>query len=163
MINPFEKLIYPEKHSQKIEIKNIVAAPKLHREGVDRYKKQILAGKNVKPIVVLKHPDREVYAVLDGHHRFYAFLELGYKRIDAAVIKSNKLLFNTAKDGWLQPTPEMTRFIHVPALAFKKYVNDFVKNPKKHIRYSKKSFVKLKSKISSLKKKGKMQEIKLKL
>jgi len=154
MINPFEKLINPEKHSQRIEIKKIVAAPKLHREGVERYKKHILDGKPIKPIVVLKHPTEEMYAVLDGHHRFYALLELGAQTIDASVISSRtKFLFNRTKEGWLQPTPAMTKYIHAPVLAFAKYINEFVKKPKKHLKISKIDFEKFKCRISSLKKK----------
>lgn len=154
MIKPFEKLINPEKHAESIEIKKIVAAPKLHKDGVERYKKQILDGKMVKPIVVLKHPTEEAYAVLDGHHRFYALLELGATTVDAAVISSRtKFLFNRTKDGWLQPTPAMTKYIHVPVLVFARYINEFVKKPKKHLKISKTDFEKFKYKISSLKKK----------
>jgi hypothetical protein len=153
MIKPFEKLLHPEKYAESIEIKKIVAAPKLHKDGVERYKKHILEGKSIKPIVVLKHPHEEVYAVLDGHHRFYAFLELGAQTIDAAVIRSNKFIFNKTKDGWLQPTPAMTKYIHVPVLVFAKYINEFIKKPKKHLKISKIDFEKFKYRISSLKKK----------
>jgi len=152
MMNPFEKLIKPEKHAEKIEIKKIVAAPKLHKPGVEKYKEQILAGKTIKPIVVLKHPHEELYAVLDGHHRFYAFLELGAQTIDAAVMKSNKFLFNKTKDGWLQPTTAMTKYIRVPTIVFAKYINNFVRNPK-HLKFPKERLERFKSKISSLKSK----------
>lgn len=152
MIKPFEKFINPEKHAEKIDIKKIVAAPKLYRPGVEKYKEKILAGKAIRPIVVFKHPHEDLYAVLDGHHRFYAFLELGAQTVDAAVMKSNKFLFNRAKDGWLQPTPAMTKYIRVPAITFAKYINNFVRNPK-HLKLSKKHLENLKSKISSLKNK----------
>jgi len=154
MITPLQKLLHPEKHSQKIDIKKVVAASKLHKQGVERYKKNILDGKTIKPIVVLKHPHEELYAVLDGHHRFYALLELGNTAIDAVVLSSRtKFLFNKTKDGWLQPTPAMTKYIHVPVLVFARYINNFIRNPKKHLKVSGEVFVKVKSGISSLKKK----------
>jgi len=155
MKNPFAQLLHPEKYKEKIEIKKIVAAPKFYRKGVDKYKEKILAGDSIKPIVVLKHPHEDLYAVLDGHHRFYAFYELGFQEIEAAVIKTNtKFLFNKTKEGWLQPTPKMTRYIHIPAIILGKYVNSFVKNPRK-ILAARPSLPKLKSPFTFLKKQTK--------
>lgn len=149
MIDPFEKLVQPEKHKEKIDMRKIVAAPKTYKKGVEKYKEWILAGKTVRPIVVLKHPDEDVYAVLDGHHRFYAFLELGFQDVDAAVIRSRtKFLFNRTKDGWLQPTPRMTKFIRTPAIVLAKYVNSFVRNPRKLLKSSRSVLSKFKPEVS---------------
>jgi uncharacterized ParB-like nuclease family protein len=132
MINPFKKFLHPEKYKEKIEISKIVASPKLYKKGVEKYKEKILSGETIKPIVVLKHPHEDYYAVLDGHHRFYAYYELGSKELEVAVIRTRtKFLFNRTKDGWLQPTPRMTKFVHIPAIVLSKYINSFVKNPRK--------------------------------
>lgn len=154
MINPFQKLMHPEKFVEKIEIKKVVASTKAYRKGVEKYKEQISAGKPVRPIVLLKHPEQDFYAVLDGHHRFYAFCELGFQNVDAAVIRSKtKFLFDRTKEGWLQPTPRMTKFIRIPAINLAKYVNNFIKNPRKNLQSTRGVIAKLKSRISSLRKK----------
>lgn len=151
MIDPFKKLMHPEKFVEKIDVKKICASPKIYKNGVDKYKEKILAGEAIRPIVVLKHPQEDLFAVLDGHHRFYAFSEIGAKDIEAAVIRSNKFLFDRTKEGWLQPTPRMTKFIRIPAMVFTRYVNNFVKNPKKVFQSSKSIIAKYKNGINLLK------------
>jgi hypothetical protein len=146
MINPFKKFTNPAKYSQKIDINKIVAAPKLHKKGVEKYKEIIQSGKSVRPLIVLKHPHQDLYAVLDGHHRFYAFLELGNTTVDAVVVRSNKALFGLTKKGYLQPTPRMTKYIHIPLLVFTKYVNNFVRHPVRLIKSTKSVVTKIKRK-----------------
>lgn len=146
MINPFRKFTSPQKYSQKIKIDKIVAVPKLHKKGVQKYKELILSGKAVRPIIVLKHPEKDLYAVLDGHHRFYAFLELGISEIDVAVVRSNKALFSLTKRGYLQPTTRMTKYIHIPILVFSRYVNSFVRHPVRQIKATRAVVGKLKRK-----------------
>ena len=153
MKNPFEKLVHPEKHTEKVDIKKVVAAQKFYRKGVDKYKEKISAGGTVKPIVVLKHPEQDLYAVLDGHHRFYAFSELGFQEINVAVMRSNKFLFDKTKDGWLQPTPTMTRYVHIPSLVLATYVNSFISDPSKLIKSTRTALSSLRCKIPSFKKK----------
>lgn len=153
MNNPFEKLIRPEKYTEKIDIKKIVAAPKLYKKGVEKYKEKILATEKIRPIVVLKHPHEDIYAVLDGHHRFFAFLELGFQSIEVAVMRSNKFLFDRTKEGWLQPTPMMTKYIQIPKIVLAKYVNDFIRDPRKPLKYTRHVLTKFKTKIVVLRKK----------
>jgi hypothetical protein len=40
------------------------------------YQKRIQNGEKIGPLIVVKHPNFDLYAVLDGHHRYYALLEL---------------------------------------------------------------------------------------
>lgn len=162
MRNPFAKIMYPEKFVEKVDIKKVVAAAKFYRKGVDKYKEKISAGEPIKPIVVLKHPTEDIFAVLDGHHRFYAFLELGFQNIDVSVMKSNKFLFNRTKEGWLQPTPRMTKYIHIPSIVLAKYVNSFVKDPKKLTKSTRAALDNFKTRIASLRKK-KPKETQLKV
>jgi len=143
MINPFRKFTNPRKYSEKIDVGKIVTVPKFQKKGVERYKEIILSGKPVRPIIVLKHPEQDLYAVLDGHHRFYACLELGFTNIDAVIVRSNKALFKLTKNGYLQPTPRMTKFIHVPILVFASYINNFIKDPSKLIISTKSVVAKL--------------------
>ncbi len=134
MINPFKKFTSPQKYAQKIDINKTVSVPKLHKKGVEKYKEIIQAGKPVRPIILLKHPKQDLYAVLDGHHRFYAFLELGNSSVEAVVVRSGVALFGLTKRGYLQPTPRMTKYIHIPLLVFTKYINSFVRHPVAQIK-----------------------------
>ena len=161
MKNPFAKLVHPDKYVEKLDIKKVVAAAKFYRKGVDKYKEKILAGEKIRPIVVLKHPVEDLYAVLDGHHRFYAFLESGFQTVEVAVMKSNKFLFEKTKSGWLQPTPKMTKYIHIPTIVLARYVNNFVKSPKKLAKSTKSALTTFKTKISSLRKKKMKEEKKV--
>ena len=93
-------------------------------------------GKSLGTIIVIKHPRKDVYAVVDGHHRFYAQLEYGVKEIDCAVIGNfSSFMFYLTKDGWFQPSKGVTEYLRIPALRFKKdlekYLNKFLKNPEK--------------------------------
>ena len=73
----------PEKYLVRVPIEEIVADTKVSREGVERYKQRIKSGEKIAPVIVVKHPKFEKYAVLDGHHRYYAYLELGKKKLFA--------------------------------------------------------------------------------
>jgi hypothetical protein len=142
--------LYPEKYSTPLPIDQIVADTKVDADGVTRYKEQLAAGKQLRPIVVVKHPRKDLYAVVDGHHRFFAQVEFGHKKIDCAVIQDfTGFMFYLTKDGWLQPHPAFTKHIRVPILEFhqkldqsinrelrqnlKQFLADFNQNPEKLI------------------------------
>lgn len=111
---------------QKININQIVASPKVYRKGVEKFKEMIIRNEKIKPLVVIKHPEKDLYAVLDGHHRFYAFLESGITEIECSVIKLPSFLFTATAKGWQQLLVQ-----------FKEY-------PEKLLEASKKPFIKLK-------------------
>ncbi len=71
-----------EKYLVRLSIEKIVADPKVSPEAIDLYKKKIEKGEKITPIIVVKHPKYDVYAVLDGHHRYYAYLELSKKEVN---------------------------------------------------------------------------------
>jgi len=138
--------LFPEKYSVPLPIDQIVADAKVDVDGVIRYKEQLAAGKQLRPIVVVKHPRKNLYAVVDGHHRFFAQIEFGQKDIDCAVIQDFVgFMFQLTKDGWLQPHPAFTKHVRVPILEFhqkldqsinqdlrqnlKQFLADFNQNP----------------------------------
>ena len=53
----------PSKYLRRLPIGEIVADTRVYRKGVERYKKKIANGENVPPIIVVKHPTKELYAV----------------------------------------------------------------------------------------------------
>jgi hypothetical protein len=82
--------------------------------------------------VVIKHPDRELYAVLDGHHRFEAVKKKGLKTIRAAVVDDyTGLGFELTKQGVFQPSAEFTRYIRVPLKRFAEDMRRFFFEPEK--------------------------------
>jgi hypothetical protein len=109
----------PEKYSVSLPIKEIIADTKVDPGGVMRYKTWLSAGKQLRPIVVVKHPRENLYAVVDGHHRFFAQLEFGVTTINCAVIHDFMgFMFHLTKDGWLQPHPTFTKHVRAPILEF---------------------------------------------
>jgi hypothetical protein len=140
--------INPEKYKEKISVDKIVADPKISRIGVKRYRIILSKGKSLGTIIVIKHPREDIYAVLDGHHRFYAQLEYGIKEIECAVVGNfSSFMFYLTKDGWFQPSKEVTEYIRIPILKFREdlddYLNEFLKDPKKVKKTMLKNFPKL--------------------
>ena len=134
--NLLEALLYPEKYREDLPTDQIVADPKVDVNGVARYKTQLQAGQSLRPIVVVKHPHTALYAVIDGHHRFFAQLECGQSTIACAVIPDlTGLLYELSKDGWFQPPPSVTKYLRRPMLelqnTLRQYVLNFQQNPTK--------------------------------
>lgn len=135
-MNAIDVLCNPEKYGERISIKKIVADRKVYRKGVERYKKMLKEGKGLGTIIVVKHPTKDLYAVLDGHHRFWAQKEMGCKIIKCAVIQDFfGMIFHLTKEGAFQPSPDFTRYIRVPLLKWGEkmlqYLNEFKNNPLK--------------------------------
>jgi len=145
-LNP-EVFINPGKFKRRISIEKIVADPKVSHRGVKRYKEMLTEGKDLGTIIVIKHPREDVYAVIDGHHRFYAQLESGIKEIDCAIVGNfSSFMFHLTKNGWFQPSKEFTDNVRIPVLKFqehlKEFLKEFLKNPdkfKKTFKFSKPS------------------------
>jgi len=128
--------VNPSKYLKRLPIEKIVADTKVYRQGVERYKKKIVTGETLPPIIVVKHPTKDAYAVLDGHHRYYAYVELGNKEIDCALAGDfSSIVFSMAQLGWFQPHSKITEHLRVPALQLneniKQFLSDFLKNPQK--------------------------------
>jgi len=127
-VKPINVLFNPEKYRMNINVEKIIADKKVYREGVERYKNILKSGKEIGTLVVVKHPKEDLYAVLDGHHRFWAFKEMEFDKIKCAVIQDSLgILFNLTKDGHLQPMPEFTQYFIVPMKKFEEQLNEFKK------------------------------------
>ena len=119
-----------EKHSREIEVGRIVADEKVHEGGVGRYAESIKSGKDVKPIIVIKHPKKDEYAVLDGHHRFWAHKHAGAETVRCVVVEDYiGLGFHLTKNGYFQPSAEFTRYVRAPAKQLQDYLTRFLKDP----------------------------------
>jgi len=101
-----------------IGIGNIIADTKISRLGVDMYKEKIIKNEKLDPLTVLKHPNKDIYAVLDGHHRFYAYLECGIDEIECDVVKVPLFVFDYAARGFLQPDVFVTENFRIPIKRF---------------------------------------------
>jgi hypothetical protein len=130
MVDLITAYTYPKKHVREIEVGRIVADEKVHEEGVDRYVKSISKGGEVKPIILIKHPQKDEYAVLDGHHRFWAYKHAGAEKVKCVVVEDYVGLgFKLAKSGYFQPTPEFTKYVRTPAKRLQDYLTRFLKDP----------------------------------
>jgi len=125
--------VNPEKYIVKLPIEKVVADSKVTREGVENYKRKIASGEKIKPVLVVKHPRKELYAVLDGHHRYYAFLEMKEKELDCTITGNySRVIFYLTKNGYFQPSKKVTSNVRIPILELhedlKQFLSEFAKN-----------------------------------
>ena len=124
--NP-DVLINPHRYERPVSIDKIIADTKVSRQGVEYYKKKIEANESIDPIVVVKHPRQDVYAVLDGHHRYYACKELGKDTINCAVAEDySSVIFYLTEHGYLQPSTETTEHLRLPAKKMHENLKQFL-------------------------------------
>ena len=122
-------LTNPRKYAKPIAIDKIIADTKVSVEGVEYYKKKIKANEPVDPIVVVKHPRLDEYAVLDGHHRYWASKELGKETIDCAVAEGySSVIFYLTEHGYLQPSAEATEHLRLPAKKMHENLRQFLED-----------------------------------
>lgn len=120
----------PENFAVDLPVENIVCDENVDYEYVSRLAE--LDVSKLKPIVVIKHPDKELYAVLDGHHRFNAAKLRGLKTVKAAIVDDyTGLGFEFTKQGVFQPSAEFTRYVRVPLKRFVEYMQGFLFDPEK--------------------------------
>ena len=120
----------PDKYAVQIPLEKIIADIKIDEQGIERYKNLIQSGKTIKSLLVVKHPRKDFYAVLDGHHRYWAYKQLGYQNVNCAIIKDYiGLGFFITKEGGFQPDPKITKYLRIPLKQFTEYINEFIKNP----------------------------------
>lgn len=134
MVSFIKAYTNPNKYAKYISTKTIIADIKVDLQGVNRIIEEIESGKKIKSIVIVKHPKKEYYAVLDGHHRFWAQKILGFEEIKSAVIEDFfGLGFHLTKNGMFQPDPKITKYIRIPLKRIYSYLSDFIKDPEKII------------------------------
>lgn len=120
-------LLNPDKYAEYIDIRKLVADSKVYSEGVEDYKSKIRQGADVGTLVVIKHPRKDLYAVLNGHHRYWAQKDMGIIGIKCAVVPDYMgFLFHLTKEGFLQPTEEFTKYIRVPFKRIENFLNEFL-------------------------------------
>jgi hypothetical protein len=122
----------PEKHAKEIPLKRVYTDEKVDEGHAARIGDSGLDTATMRPIVVIKHPRVEAYAVLDGHHRFHIVQGMGCETIRAAVVDDYVGLgFYLTKKGLFQPTPEFTKYVRVPLKRFVWWMTAFLKDPLK--------------------------------
>jgi len=124
--------VHPENHLICVPTQQIIADTKVSRTIVELYKQKVTKGESILPIVVLKNPGKDLYAVLDGHHRYFAYRELRKKEITCAFAGDfSGLVFTMARYGFFQPAVEIreytTLIIHV---GVSNYVGKVLKPPR---------------------------------
>lgn len=124
--------VNPEKYVMCLPVKKIVADSKVSREGVEIYIKKIKNHEKIDPLIVVKHPRKDLYAVLDGHHRYYALVEMGKRKIECALAGDySSIIFYLTEKGYLQPTAQFTEKIRKPAKKLhenlKAFLDEFIK------------------------------------
>jgi hypothetical protein len=135
MVNFFKAYSNPNKYAEDLPSEKVLADLKVDIEGVNRIRNKIDSGEMIKAIVVVKHPKKDYYAVLDGHHRFWAQKTLGYATIKCAVIEDFfGLGFHMTKNGIFQPDPRFTRYVRIPLKRFYSYITEFIKDPENSLK-----------------------------
>ena len=120
----------PGKYTVNLPFDKIVSDNIVDNEYVRRLAKKDTS--KFEPILVIKHPNAELYTVLDGHHRFKAAKLSGRKTIKAVVVDDFRGLgFEIARRGVFQSSPEFTRYVRLPLRKFMGRVRDFLFGAKK--------------------------------
>jgi ParB-like nuclease domain len=119
----------PEKYLVRLPIEKLVADTKVDPEAIETYKKKIQNGEKIAPLIVIKHPKYDVYAVIDGHHRYYALLELGKKEVECALAGDfSSVVFYMTEHGYFQPKPETKEEDQKKIIHLHENVQDFLQN-----------------------------------
>ena len=119
----------PEKYLVRLPIEKIVADSKVSPEEIEMYKQKIKKGEKIAPIIVVKHPKFDLYIVLDWHHGYYAFLELGKKEIVCALAENfSSIIFYLTEHGFFQPNPETKGEMREPVLKLHENLQEFLQN-----------------------------------
>ena len=135
MVNFLKIYSNPDKYAIELPIDKIVADTKVDNGRVNHFVNIIKQDNSVKAVVVVKHPREDYYAVLDGHHRFWAQKKIGMSTIKSAVVKDLfGLGFHMTKNGLLQPDPKFTKYIRVPLKKFCSYITGFVEDPERSLK-----------------------------
>jgi hypothetical protein len=130
MTDLFRAYFDPNKHAREIPVGLIVTDNKVDEDYVGKMAEGVDDPREMKAIVVIKHPKEEVYSVLDGHHRYRLHLETGCDTIRAAVVDDYVGLgYFLTKKGAFQPTAKFTKYIRVPIKRFISQTEAFLREP----------------------------------
>jgi hypothetical protein len=124
----FEIFRHPGNYMVWLPLTQIIADSKVSRQGIEHYKEMILRNEDTGPIILLKDPMNDLYVVLDGHHRYYAYQELGKEKISCAVVGDySDVLFYLALNGRFQPHGLITDFLRHPLMRINKSLKQLSK------------------------------------
>ncbi len=130
MVDIIRAFTFPEKFAMNLPVNRIVADGKIVEDGVSHYHERIQNGYQPRPIIVIKHPREDLYAVLDGHHRFEALRMSGATEISSVVVDAyTDLQFELTKKGVFQPAPLLTKHVRIPFKKLAAYMKEFLENP----------------------------------
>jgi hypothetical protein len=130
MTDLFRAYFHPAKHAQEIPVELVVSDEKVDEDHVARMGEGGLDPATMRPIVVIRHPKVEAYAVLDGHHRFSIVRKMGLGTVRAAVVDDYVGLgFFLTERGVFQPTPGFTKYVRIPLKRFVWWMTAFLKDP----------------------------------
>ena len=91
--------------------RKVIADTNAHRQIVECYRCKIANGESILPIVVIKNPGKDIYAVLDGHYRYYACLESVIEEMKCAFAGDfSSLVVLAARYGFFQSAGEITEY-----------------------------------------------------
>ncbi len=68
-------------------VKDIIAEWQPNPEYIAHLKKQLADNEYMPPIVVVREAEGDFFYIVNGHHRYYAYLESGRKQIKCIVIE----------------------------------------------------------------------------
>ena len=115
----------PDEYTVVLPIDEIVCDNNVDFEYAENLSKYDVS--KMTPIIVIKHPSKQLYAVLDGHHRFNATKLRGMRTIRAVVVDDYiGLGFDLTSKGVFQPSAELTKYIRVPIKRFVEYLRGFL-------------------------------------
>lgn len=130
MVDILRAFTFPEKFATNLPVNRIVAGGKTVEDGVSFFHEKIQNGYQPRPIIVIKHPKEDLYAVLDGHHRFEALKKNGATEISSVVVDAyTNLQFELTKKGVFQPAPLLTKHVRIPFKKLAAYMKEFLENP----------------------------------
>lgn len=135
MTDLFRAYFDPNKHAHEIPLDRIISDDKVDEGYLDKMKNDVPDPKEMRAIVVIKHPKVDMYSVLDGHHRLRIHRDTGCDTIRAAIVDDYiGLGFYLTKLGAFQPTPAFTKYIRVPLKRWMGQMELFLRDPRGEFR-----------------------------
>jgi hypothetical protein len=111
--------LLPDEYTYWVNLCDLECDVVIHPPKVRKFVELMKHGHKFPPIQVIRHPlwpEVKLCAVLNGHHRFFAYKVLGRKRIKAIVIDGGGygILYELTKRGVFQVNDKYQAFIRNP-------------------------------------------------
>lgn len=122
----------PDDYTRWVRMDEIECDSVVHIPKVRKFIELLKEGKRFPPIQAIRHPlypEVRKYAVLNGHHRYFAYKALGRKRIQVIVIEGGTygVLYELTKRGVFQVNDKYQAFIRNPVEKWfrKRFIKDY--------------------------------------